>query len=333
MVAFPRRLELARLPTPLTRLARFKAPGGARIWIKHDELTGTEATGNKARKLEFILAEALERGCSAVITCGGVQSNHCRAAAVLGARLGLRVRLILRGEEPAVPDGNLLLDRLAGAGIDWLPAERWSGHPELAERIRRELAARGEQAHFIPVGGTDEVGLWGYIAAAGELARDFERLDLAPDYIVTATGSGGTQGGLAVGARLFGLPGAVAAFNVCDDAAFFERRIRRDVRRWKRRYGVDFDEDGLAVATIEGYAGPAYGEADPEVYALIARLAREEGLFLDPVYTGKAFYGMLGELEKGDRGRMPGARDVVFVHTGGLFGALPHRRRFRFEDP
>ncbi len=331
MIQYPSRLSLANLPTPITRLERFSVPGvDARIWVKRDELTGTEVSGNKIRKLEFCFAEAREQGCNVVITCGGIQSNHCRATAILGARLGFKVHLILRGEKPAMPEGNLLLDYLSGATIDYIPQRDWHTHIEFAHDLVQRYAQDGGKALFIPTGASDEVGLWGYVAASEELKQDFLRLDMTPDYIVTATGSGGTQAGLVVGNQLFELQTRIRAFNVCDDAAWFENKIREDVTLWKQRYEIDFDDSAMEIETVEGYVGPGYGVAEQPVFDLIRDLATAEGLFLDPVYTGKAFYGMVQELQKGDGGSLPGARDVLFIHTGGLFGVFPQQDNFRF---
>ena len=333
MIDYPPRLGLARLPTPLTRLERLSEEfPGVDIWVKHDEMTGVEVSGNKVRKLEFILAEALARDCDTVITCGGVQSNHCRATAVLAARLGLRAHLLLRGERPAELSGNLLLDHLSGAGITYISQADWHTHEEYGRELQREYERKGRRAMFIPIGGSDAIGLWGYIAACEELREDFERTGIEPDAIVAATGSGGTQSGLLVGRELFGLGARVLAFNVCDDAAWFEQKVRRDVATWSERYGIGFDAENLAVDTIEGYMGPAYGVAGPEVYRTIAETARQEGVFLDPVYTGKAFNGMLSELRKGESGCLAGAGTVVFIHTGGLFGVFPHQREFDFSQ-
>ncbi|MCY4263666.1 MAG: D-cysteine desulfhydrase family protein [Gammaproteobacteria bacterium] len=328
-VTFPNRLKLASLPTPLTRLTRFELINSdTRVWVKHDEMTGTEISGNKIRKLEFIFAEAEAHGCRTIITCGGIQSNHCRATAVMAARLGYRAHLILRGEKPTIMEGNLLMDYLAGALIDYLPQEQWSTHTDLGQRLVEAYASRGEKALFVPIGASDEIGLWGYIAACYELREDFRQHNLQPDYIVCATGSGGTQGGLIVGTELFDLPSKVVAFNVCDNATYFDRKIRDDVTRWNQRYKMNVDVGELSVTTVEGYVGPGYGIARPVVFELITELARTEGLFLDPVYTGKAFYGLLSELAKRDDGALAGARDVVFIHTGGLFGVFPQQSNF-----
>tara|TARA_B100001167_G_scaffold143115_1_gene91633 strand:+ start:230 stop:1225 length:996 start_codon:yes stop_codon:yes gene_type:complete len=329
---YPKRIQLANLPTPITKLERFPMPGSeTQIWVKRDELTGTEVSGNKIRKLEFSLAEALEQGCDTVITCGGLQSNHCRCTAIVCSRLGLKVHLILRGDKPEQPGGNLLLDYLAGAQITYVHPKDWDGHEDLARELQEDYATRGSKAFFIPIGASDEVGLWGYIAASEEMKKDFERLGMTPDYIVTATGSGGTQGGLLVGSELFGLPGKVLAFNVCDDAAYFDKKIHKDVALWKQRYNTDLDLQKIEVNTIEGYMGEGYGIASKSVFGTIVELARTEGLFLDPVYTGKAFHGMVKEIQKGKSGCMPDADNVVFVHTGGLFGVFPQQDNFSFE--
>lgn len=333
-IIWPKRLDLARLPTPITRIERFPGlPEGVDLRVKRDELTGMEVSGNKVRKLEFCLADALEQGCNTIITCGGLQSNHCRATAVLGARLGLKVHLLLRGEQPESPEGNLLLDQLCGASITYVPVRDWSRHPQIAADLQRDYASSGDQAYFIPVGASDEVGLWGYIAACAELKEDFRRLDWQPDLIVSATGSGGTQAGLIVGCRLLQIPAQVLAFNVSDDAAYFERKIRADVALWSQRYKIGLDAAGLDIVTVEGYLGPGYGVAEAPVYETINQLARSDGLFLDPVYTGKAFHGMVNELarsrQSGDeQGPFAGARNVLFIHTGGLFGVFPHHRQF-----
>ncbi|MGM0633082.1 MAG: 1-aminocyclopropane-1-carboxylate deaminase/D-cysteine desulfhydrase [Pseudomonadota bacterium] len=330
-VRLPPRLELARLPTPLRRLRRFPGiPDGARLWIKHDEQTGTELSGNKVRKLEFTLAHALEQGHDTLITCGGTQSNHARATAILGARLGLSVHLVLRGDPPdSAPDGNLLLDHLAGASVHYLPRSEWHTHEAVAEQLRQSLARDGHRALFIPTGASDEIGLWGYVAACAELREDFRAADLRPDVIAVATGSGGTQSGLIAGNALYGLGARIMAFNVCDDADWFHDKVSSDLGRWQRRYReclpAGFDAARLDIHTVDGHVGPGYGEALPPVYETIASLARSEGVFLDPVYTGKAFHGLMREWRDG---ALKGARDVVFVHTGGLFGLFPHRRYF-----
>ena len=223
------------------------------------------------------------------------------------------------------------MDYLCGAQISYLSQAQWRGHEDLAAELQDKYASVGRKAFFIPIGASDEIGLWGYIKASEELKQNFQNLKMEPEYIVTATGSGGTQGGLIVGTELFDIQSQVVAFNVSDDAAYFEKKIREDVMLWKQRYNQEFDEASMKVKTIEGYVGPGYGIAGPEVFDSIAELASSEGIFLDPVYTGKAFHGMVTELQKGDAGQMPGAKNVVFIHTGGLFGVFPQQQNFSFS--
>jgi len=338
-INYPSRLRLAHLPTPVTKLERYSSRfDNVNIWVKRDELTGLEVSGNKIRKLEFSVAEAQAQNCDTLITCGGLQSNHCRATAIIGARLGFKVHLILRGEKPEVPDGNLLMDYLCGAEISFLPADSWSEHVDFASQLKAHYRSLGRKGLFIPTGASDATGLWGYIAATEELIADFSRLEMTPDYIVCATGSGGTQAGLIVGSKMFGYNGQILSFSVSDDPDYFDQKVRQDVEDWKRLYsellaGTEGDQiipSALEIITNGGYLGPGYGSCDKEVFETIHEVAVSEGLFLDPVYTGKAFHGMATELNKGSEGALADAENVLFVHTGGLFGLFPQQSGFAF---
>jgi D-cysteine desulfhydrase len=333
MIDYPPRLELARLPTPITLISRFALPAGSpRVWIKRDEMTGTEVSGNKIRKLEFSLAQAKADGCDVIITCGGLQSNHCRATAILCARLGLKIHLILRGQPHGPLDGNLLLDHLVGAKVTYLPEFEYRRHGALAKELAKQYGAQGHRAFFIPTGASDEIGLWGYLAACQELKHDFTRLGINPEYVVTATGSGGTQAGLIIGSHVFELDAKAIAFNVCDDEQYFTTKVRSDFRLWYERYSgllhKPIDVESLLIETIDGYVGPGYAQADPCIFTLIQEMARSEGIFLDPVYTGKAFYGLLEEIKTG---RFAHCHDIVFIHTGGVFGLFPQKDQFVFS--
>jgi D-cysteine desulfhydrase len=180
----------------------------------------------------------------------------------------------------------------------------------------------------IPTGASDGVGLRGYIAAAAELAEDFRGAGIRPRHIVCATGSGGTQGGLTAGVALYGIDAAVWGVAVCDDEAYFQAKVRDDLRDWRQRYGLALDVDALPVRVLDGYIGPGYAVASPAVFDTIRRAARSEGLVLDPVYTGKAFHALLAELK---RGRFDDSDDVVFIHTGGVFGLFPQREQLHFS--
>lgn len=332
MSPVPPRLRLARLPTPLEPLDRLAAAlGGPRIWVKRDDLTEGPACGNKIRKLEFSIAQALEEGADTLLTCGGLQSNHCRATALLGARLGLPVELVLRGVPETVPDGNHLLDTLAGATVHAYPAARYQREQTaLLETHLAALRAAGRRPFLIPTGASDAIGAWGYVEAARELAADFAAARISPRHVVCATGSGGTQAGLTAGLHLAELDCDAWGIAVCDDADWFRAKVRADLEGWRARYGVDIDLDRLRINVLDQYIGPGYGRATPEVFATIGLLARTEGLVLDPVYTGKAFHGLLQELRAG---RLSEASDIVFVHTGGIFGLFPQRAELHASHP
>ncbi|USA43479.1 D-cysteine desulfhydrase family protein [Spongiibacter taiwanensis] len=325
----PPRLSLAQLPTPLQALDRLNQQiGGPRIWVKRDDLTGSVLSGNKVRKLEFSLAQAQAEGCDTVITCGGLQSNHCRATALLCAQLGLKCHLLLRGEPSGHPDGNLLLDHLAGAEIHCYPARQYQYQlTDLLRQWQQHYQDLGRRAFVIPTGASDGIGVWGYFEACRELKADFERANISPQHIVCATGSGGTQAGLTAGAHWYGLNAQVWGVNVCDDEAWFLNKVAADLADWHARYQLPVDAASLAVKVIDGYVGPGYAIAEQEIYKCIAQVAALEGLVLDPVYTGKAFFGMLQELRAG---RFGDAGDIVFVHTGGVFGVFPHKQHFEF---
>lgn len=329
-LSLPRREILACRPTPLQLLPRASERWGRghRLWVKRDDLTGCLLSGNKVRKLEFIAAHALDHGYDTLITCGGLQSNHCRATAFAGAQLGLPVHLVLRGEQPQSLEGNLLLDHLAGAAVScYPPAVYRQEQAALLEHWRKHYADRGRRALVIPTGGSDGLGAWGYIAACEELADDLRHRQIAEAHVVTATGSGGTQAGLSLGVALLDLPLAVWGVNVCDDAQTFLDKVAADAADWSQRSGRPVP-DSLRVQVLDGYVGEGYAKAGREVFELIAELAALEGILLDPVYTGKAFQGLLGELQAG---RFEGCRDIIFLHTGGTFGVFPQAGGFNLR--
>ena len=328
-IHYPRKTDLARTPTPLQYLERASQRWGCghRLWVKRDDLTGCTLSGNKVRKLEFITAHALDHGYDTLITCGGLQSNHCRATAFAGAQLGLGVHLLLRGDEPPEREGNLLLDHLAGAVVNCYPKRQYVAEiDDLFEQWQQHYSEQGGKALLIPTGGSDGIGAWGYIAACEELASDFAAREIEQAHLVTASGSGGTQAGLTLGVGLHALPATVWGINVCDDEQYFLAKVAADALDWQQRYpGVSMPE--LDIRVLDGYVGQGYGIASEEVFALIAELASLEGLVLDPVYTGKAFSGMLAEIAAG---RFQGVQDIVFIHTGGIFGLFPQRGGFNW---
>lgn len=329
MTVTPDRVELAQLPTPLQPLDRLSdSMGGPRIWLKRDDLTEHTGSGNKLRKLEFSMAAAKAAGADVVITCGAAQSNHCRATAMAAAKMGLECHLILRTKPDPAPDGNLLLDQVLGARLTLVSNSEFQQLDRLFDSIEARYAAKGQSTYRIPLGASDELGMWGYINAAAELRQDFDKLGILPGYVVSAAGSGGTLAGLIVGKHLYELSAEIVAFNVCDDEAYFVNKITADLKTWQQRFECELPS--LPINIIDGYVGPGYGRADPHVYQTIAQVARLEGVILDPVYTGKAFDAMLAELRSG---RFADTSDIVFIHTGGLFGLFPLREAVNATVP
>ncbi|MCY4531720.1 MAG: D-cysteine desulfhydrase family protein [Gammaproteobacteria bacterium] len=322
------RIKLARLPTPLQPLDRLSNElGGPRIWIKRDDQTDTVASGNKLRKLEFTVARALAEDANVLITSGGVQSNHCRSTAVVASHLGLQCHLILRGSEPSEVDGNLFLDRLLGARITFLSKEQFRNIDQYLSDIATQYRDRGNTPYSIPIGASDETGIWGYINCCGELKQDFQDRQIQPDYIISAAGSGGTLGGLIIGNVLHEIGSKILAFNVCDDEEYFVNKIREDFKRWEHRYDSPVVTDHLPISVVDGYVGVGYAIAGQPVFNTIRRVAQLEGVILDPVYTGKAFHAMITELKKG---RFRESKDIVFIHTGGIYGNFPQKDQFVF---
>ncbi len=333
LASFPRR-RLAFLPTPiveLPRLSRFL--GGPRIYVKRDDQTGLAFGGNKTRKLEFLVGEALAQGCDTLITGGAAQSNHCRQTAAAASVAGLECHLALGGEAPEVPGGNLLLDGLLGATIHWGgPRRKGEDIPLIAAELRKE----GKQPYIIPYGGSNPVGALGYVEAAREATAQLAALDLGPAAIVFASSSGGTHGGLEVGARLFGLGSrlvGVAIDKFGGEGPSLAERIKDIIERtWAlfvdaasspSRKGASPPQPAFEPILREEFLGGGYGvvgEAEREAIGLAARM---EGLLLDPVYSGRAFAGLLLMIRSGE---FKASDSVMFWHTGGSPALFPYAR-------
>jgi D-cysteine desulfhydrase len=347
MSALPRRLPRLHLvhgPTPLVRVPALDEVVGAELWIKRDDATSGAEAGNKLRKLEFLLADAKHKGARVVITCGGLQSNHARATALACAQLGLRSILLLRVPDPAraraLPlelTGNVLLDRLAGAELRFVSAAEYRERGGLLEQARAQSDEEGAPAYVVPEGGSNGLGALGYVEAMREVKAQMA-LGLAGsgapfDVVAHACGSGGTAAGVGLGAAHFGVARATWAFAVCDDAPTFRATIAR-IATSARGYlpelpELTFQEPGAAatdaptggarVIVDDRAKGPAYALMSDAQKRFLVRVARTSGLVLDPVYTGKALFGVAQAIASGDLRR--GAR-VLFVHTGGLPGLL-----------
>lgn len=309
------RVPIAHLPTPLEMLPRLTALlGGPQLWVKRDDQTGLATGGNKARKLEFLVAEALAQGADTLVTCGAAQSNHARQTAAAAARFGLACTLVLRGEPPPQAQGNLLLDQILGAEIVWAGADDLSAR---LEETADALRSRGRRPYIVPYGGSNPVGVCGYIAAMEELLAQAAPIGAFFDHIVLASSSGGTQAGLMVAARALGYRGRILGISVDMPAGPLRRRMAELAAATADHLGLPLSFASEDFAVEDGYLGGGYGVIGDREREAIRLLARTEGLLLDPVYTGRAFGGLIDLIR---RGAFSPQERVLFWHTGGVAG-------------
>jgi D-cysteine desulfhydrase len=323
------RVELAHAPTPLLKLERLSAEVGVEIWLKRDDLTGLLETGNKIRKLEFLVGEALAQNADTLITCGTLQSNCCRCVAAVAARLGLKAVLALKGAPPPEYDGNLFLDRLLGAEIHYCSDAEWERIDEVLEDLAARERAAGRAPYVIPESGATVAGALGYLVCGQELAEQARHGAPPFDTVVITAFSGGSQAGLLMARQLAGLRAEIVSVPIAWPGARVRDYVRGVIDRARRRYGLPVDPPG-DVRVLDGYQGPGRAEIRRQELELVLRLARLEGVVFDPVYTAKAFGGVLDTLA---RDRQALGRRVCFVHTGGVFSVFPHRARLgRLSD-
>lgn len=317
---FPR-ARFAHLPTPLEPMPRLsEALGGkAAFWVKRDDCTGLAGGGNKTRKLEFLLGEALEQGADTLVTQGAVQSNHVRQTAAAAARFGMACEVILEERTGSkavdyVGSGNVLLDRLLGAKIRTVPGGS-DMNAELA-RTAEEIRGRGGKPYVIPGGGSNTVGALGYVDCALELVRQADAQGLRIDRIVTATGSAGTHAGLVAGLALMGADVPILGIGVRAPKETQEANVHKLAVETAALLGHgDRVSREMTVANCD-YVGAGYGLIDEGVIDALKLIARTEALLLDPVYTGKAMKGLIDLARKGAFD----GETVVFLHTGGAQG-------------
>lgn len=321
------RVKLGLFPTPLVEL---KALGsflaGPRIFMKRDDLDGLGMGGNKLRKLEYAMAEAITQGASTVITTGAVQSNHCRLTAAAANKLGMQCHLVLSGHEPEIATGNLLLDKILGvAGIHYVkhlsPEEKdAAGYDPVEEKvaqIKDQLIREGEVPYYIPNGCRALHGALGYSSCTREVVDQLHGLNLSVDHFVTACGTVSTQVGLILGSQLYCQAQArVVGISVLHDREYVEKSIRTDLSEVHQYLQLE-ELSQTEIICYDEYIGKGYGVPTLEMKEAIALVAQKEGIFLDPVYTGKAMAGMIDLINKG---KLSKGEIVVFIHTGGAPG-------------
>jgi L-cysteate sulfo-lyase len=323
------RIHFAHLPTPLEPLERLSSYlGGPKLWIKRDDCTGLATGGNKARKLEFLMGDALQKDADTIITPGAVQSNHARQTAAIAARHGLKCTLLLENrvetsEQDYKTSGNVLLDQLLEAEILYYPGG--TDMPGAMQVIADELRAAGGSPYVIPGGGSNSIGALGYADAAAELLEQADSTGLEIDCIVHATGSAGTQAGLVAGLHAIERAVPVLGIGVRLPRAEQEQIVYDLACRTVTRLGVKRDLPRDSVRANCDYVGDGYGLPTDGTLEAIRLLARLEGILLDPVYSGKGMDGLIGEVAKG---RFSKKDNIVFIHTGGSVALFGYRSTF-----
>ncbi|MHC4116833.1 MAG: 1-aminocyclopropane-1-carboxylate deaminase/D-cysteine desulfhydrase [Planctomycetota bacterium] len=307
-----RRLRNSLVPTPAHKLEYLSDKLDADLYCKRDDLTGFGFGGNKTRKLDFLLAQALERGCDTLIAIGANQSNFCRVAASYGVSANLEVHLVLGGAPPENPTGNLRIDHLLGVRCHHIDSADWDDWACEAEKLEKELTSRGRKVYRLPVGGSTPRGALGYVDAFAEILADQSRLGVEFDAIIHASSSAGTQAGLVIGQAITGWSGRIIGISVAKPRAELEREVRDLARATAAEIGAAVEPSSIIVD--DRYIGAGYAARTAGCEEAVTLFARQFGIFLDYVYTGKAAAAVIDYLRKG---RFEKGANVLFIHTGG----------------
>ena len=318
------RVRLANLPTPLEEMSRLSETlGGPRLWIKRDDLTGLVFGGNKVRKLEFEMAETKNKGADVVVSDGVLQSNHARTVVTAARKLGMKAVLVLRGEEPNEYDGNLLLNRIFGADIRFVPA-KWDEVGAITRKVAEELRREGHNPYIVHF--SSPIGSVGYVDALLELMTQAREMKFKVNRIVHAASSGGTQAGLVVGNKALKAGVEVIGMVEEPDGDWLLNTTVEIANGCAKLLGLDFTVASEDVKLFYEYGGKGHGIPTKEAMDAIRLVAETEGVLLDPVYTGKAMAGLIDLAKKG---YFRNQENVVFLHTGGLPAIFAYKNEFR----
>lgn len=327
-----KRVPLCHQPTALEEMPRLTAAlGGPRLWIKRDDCTGLATGGNKTRKLEFLMADALDKGAEIVVTQGAVQSNHVRQTAAAACKLGLECYALL---ERRVPDkgrayeqtGNVLFDHMFNTKIEFRPPGLDMNSEVMA--VTERLRAEGKKAYFIPGGGSNEIGALGYVSTAQELLQQCADIGLSPKMVVLSTGSAGTHAGMVAGFHALGCDIPILGISVRQpEAVQIENVYNLAVKTAARLTDQPLSRDKVIVD--DGYVGQGYGIPTSTMVEATHLLARNEGILLDPVYSGKGMAGLIGQIRSG---QIAEDGDVIFLHTGGAVSLFAYEDQFTSLD-
>ena len=310
----PKKLHLANIPTPF-EVNRFN---GKNFLIKRDDLTGMELSGNKVRKLEYLIYDAKKEKADLIFTDGGVQSNHARATVIAAARAGIKTKLFLWGKDKSSADGNLFLDKIFGAEISFLTKKDFSNVNDIMFDERGKLVKQGKRVYVIPEGGSTTLGIWGYVSFMQELKEQIDLNELSG--ITVAAGSGGTAAGLLTGSALLKSNLKIYAVNVLYPGEIIKKKIMQLAKGCILDFNLPCKVNENMLEIIDGYSAEGYKNITDDKIFLIKQFALSSGILLDPVYTGKAFKAYFDNFISKNKGMQN-----LFLHTGGLFGAFGKR--------
>jgi D-cysteine desulfhydrase len=324
------RESLGFFPTPLVALSKLSQKlDGPTIFMKRDDNTGLALGGNKTRKLEFIIGDALAKGADTIITAGAAQSNHCRQTAAAAASLGLKCHLVLGGKEPEQASGNLLLDKIFGCHIHWAGANRKGEDiPDIVE----QLITQGKKPYVVPYGGSNELGALAFVEAYRELESQRKSMNLSFTHIIFASSSGGTQAGLMLGKKVFNSPCQIVGINIDKgetDKVPFNQYTLSLANRTAKLIGADYEFSESDLILNSDYVGEGYGVVGALENEAIALTAQTEGILLDPVYTGRAMGGLIDMIRTGVIRKTD---SVLFWHTGGAPALFAYSNDLNFAQ-
>lgn len=308
---------IANLPTNIEKVDFFRQELHKSVFIKRDDQTGMATSGNKIRKLEYLIKDAQNKNCDYLITNGGVQSNHARATAVIAAKYKMNSLLILKESGKLKTEGNLFFDKLVGAKIKMLSEQQYQNLPSIIEELKEELTESGHNPYVIPMGGSDGLGALGYVDAYYEILRQEEQLGIEFDTIVVTDGSGGTYAGLLYGNKEANKNKTIIGMSVLNQREQAVRDIVHVLEDMNQYRDNDLRFSDKEINIIDRYIGLGYGKSQLDELKFMEKFAREEGIILDPVYTGKSMYGLYHELKNGN---LQESQNILFIHTGGMFG-------------
>ena len=317
----PKRISLANIPTPLIH-TKFR---GNKFLLKRDDFTGMELSGNKVRKLEFLLYDAKKKNADYIFTCGGDQSNHARATAIAATSLGFKTKLFLWGNENQKPDGNLFLDKLTNTEIVFLNKKQYENVTEIMDEEKLALNGKGKKVYVIGTGGSSTLGIWGYINFVFELSKQINLNKIKG--IILAAGSGGTASGILVGAALLGYKFKVFSVTVIDNKETISNKILELTNNCIKEFKLNIKIKPINLEIIDGYSEEGYKFITQDKVRILKEFMLKNGILFDPVYTGKAFVAFNDIFLTG-----ADSNKYIFLHTGGMFGTFAKKKDFLLDE-